>query len=268
MAPSSPPLSSGTGRDQDPNGDVASGGSHRDALVRRLKSLAEKLTQEGSRADSDDERLGTLNAIVDQMEMAFSDHDHHPGEGADTPRQTGLHPANANGDAGDVLKKPQMPGRSVSDWLGPLSPFELSAMPVHMGTDVRSRPRHDNDHNDDDKHSRNMTHEDAERVAAEAQNLCRELDTVMASLKARQEESEVSPTAQPHLAGSLNSDNVTAYPRPTHYESGACRSAHCVSGEADPRTVSTDWSLPPLALPLSQCTKRIFSGLTPETPGK
>ena len=187
MTPSSPPLPSGNGGDQDPDRSVAPGGSNRDALVRRLNGLAEKLNREEHRDDGD-ERLGTLNAIVDQMESVFSDHI-HPGEGADTPKQTGLH--TANGGTSDVLKKPQMPGRSISDWLGPLSPFELSALPVNLGGVVRAPPQHDS-HNDDG-HGRKMTHVESESVAAEAQKLCRELDAVRASLKARQEESEVSP---------------------------------------------------------------------------
>ena len=235
----------------------SNGGSSRDVLARRLNDLATKLHREGHHDDDGgggDETLGTLSAMVDQMESIF--HAQHPdARSAAAALRHLLRPNQTNGESGDAapLKKPppQMPGRSLSDWLGPLSPLEPSALTVNLHEeedgDVGSQIRLD-DHDDSHHHHHHhhhhsrskMTQEQAERVVAEAQNLRREMDAVMASLKARQEESEASSIspASIYLSTALGSNIAAAHPRLAHHEGGARRPAYRISGEADPRTVS------------------------------
>ena len=216
MDPSSPsPLPVIRGPESRHEGDAAARGhsssSSRNVLARRLNDLATKIHREGQQQHEEggggDETLGTLNAMLDQMESVLSHHAQHPDARSAALRHLGAD--RANGDSGDAAPKkpPLMSARSLSDWLGPLSPLEASALTVDLHEeeedgDVGSQLRLDHDHDHVDHHPLHrhhhhhcrskMTHEQAERVVAEAQNLCREMDAVMASLKARQEESEAS----------------------------------------------------------------------------
>ncbi|KAI5862378.1 hypothetical protein GGS23DRAFT_97663 [Durotheca rogersii] len=151
----------------------------RDVLVQRLNDLAAQLSRKERLKE---ESINSLHARVDEMETALSLTDRPAKRAPPRSKPAGLALQTPKSE-GDPSWVPLTPGRIIPS----IPSISLSAQ--------NSPPRRAFGESTDTPGARaanevGMSPEQARRVVAEVQNLCKELEAVSANLRARQEESD------------------------------------------------------------------------------
>ncbi|KAI2631898.1 hypothetical protein GGR54DRAFT_581338 [Hypoxylon sp. NC1633] len=147
----------------------------RDVLVQRLNDLAAKLNQQD---DLQEDNVYSLHATVDEMEQALSTRDHLSRRGQRS-RPTSLILQNTRSE--------------LNPFWGSLSPGRT--MPGIANTPLRTQKSSSTQTDEKSPIGTSgdepqMSAAQASRIAAEAQHLQEELESVVSSLRARQEESD------------------------------------------------------------------------------
>ncbi|RYO86534.1 hypothetical protein DL766_003021 [Monosporascus sp. MC13-8B] len=159
MDPSSSPRSAGNRLNEQ---GLMQDGKH--VLIRRLNDLAAKLDHGDWGGD---ESLNRLHAMMDEMESVFSDDGRHRELELGSPKPSRSVPSNPSGD--DLAREPQRPEQTIHDQRNALSPAKSPSLSREAGLI---------NHNGETSlgHDDVLSAVDAERVVAEAQNLCRGLE--------------------------------------------------------------------------------------------
>jgi hypothetical protein len=174
---SAPPAKSSSSAEADVIFDGQSDFAHenRDFLVQRLNDLAAKLSQDDYVREKD---VDSLLAKVDDMERTLETQGHGP----DSRSLSRSMPADSISDS--ARSRPRTPIQRMSNSLDE-SPF-LQGLFLDRAKGSAEPPNEPTR-----KDGPSMSAADAERIVAEAQGLCQGLESVIASLRARQEESDV-----------------------------------------------------------------------------
>lgn len=151
----------------------------RDVLVQRLNDLVAQINQQDHLKEDD---VNGLHAKVDEMEKAITRRDHPSRRTPRRPRPTSLVLQDSRRER-DAFWGSLTPGRTVPS---------ISNLPLHTRTSSAART--------DEESSgiptaapakrRQISPAQADRIVAEAQNLCKELENVASGLRARLEESD------------------------------------------------------------------------------
>ncbi|KAI0852084.1 hypothetical protein F5Y00DRAFT_228600 [Daldinia vernicosa] len=155
----------------------------KDVLVQRLNDLAAQLSKQDN---IQEHNVNSLHAKVDEMEKALSTKDYPPSRRSLRSRPSSLI-LRDNRSERDSFWGPLTPGHTMPSISTTPLPTYASSSTQTEGSQTEGSPSTPKVAAAKGSH---MSAAQANRIATEAQNLCKELEEVVSGLRARQEETE------------------------------------------------------------------------------
>ncbi|KAI0130848.1 hypothetical protein F4814DRAFT_403919 [Daldinia grandis] len=150
----------------------------KDVLVQRLNDLAAQLSKQDN---IQEHNVNNLHAKVDEMEKALSARDYPPSRRSVRSRPTSLI-LHDNRSERDSFWGPLTPGHTMPS-------ISTTPLPAYASSSTQTKGSPDAPEVAAAKGSQ-ISAVQANRIATEAQNLCKELEEVVSGLRARQEETD------------------------------------------------------------------------------